>query len=89
MLRALREALQSSKSEAESQALRRDYLSRLPSSDKVARRLFAGRDFEGSSLVTLSDPNGIPRLQLKVDNAGKASIVFLSANGKAVRTIEP
>jgi hypothetical protein len=39
----------------------------------VARRLFAGRDKEGTSLVTLSDADGKPRLRLQVDKAGTAS----------------
>lgn len=89
VLRALGQALASAKSEADAQALRRDYLSRLPARDIVARRLFAGRDFEGSSLVTLSDPDGNPRLRLKVDKLGKASIVFLDPSGRIIRTIEP
>jgi hypothetical protein len=89
LLRALGQALQSAKSEAESQAIRRDYLSRLPARDVVARRLFAGRDVEGASLVTLSDPDGKPRLRLKVDKLGQPSITFLDPSGKAVRTIKP
>jgi hypothetical protein len=89
LVRALGQALQSAKSEAERQAIRRDYLSRLPARDIVARRLFAGRDVEGSSLVTLCDPDGKPRLRLKVDKLGQASITFLDPSGKTVRTIEP
>lgn len=89
LLRALGPALQSARSEAERQAIRRDYLSRIPARDIVARRLFAGRDVEGASLVTLSDPDGKPRLRLKVDGLGQASITFLDPSGKAVRTIKP
>jgi hypothetical protein len=89
LLTALRHALESAKSEAERQALRRDYLSRIPAREIVARRLFAGRDVEGSSLVALSDPDGKPRLRLQVDKLGKASITFLDPSGKAVRTIKP
>jgi hypothetical protein len=44
---------------------------------------------EGSSLVTLSDRDGQPRLQLKVDSLGKASITFLDSSGRVVRTIKP
>jgi hypothetical protein len=48
-----------------------------------------GRDVEGAAQLTLSDPDGKPRMQLKVDNAGKASITFLDSSGKVVRTIKP
>ena len=89
LLNDLRLALESAKTEAERQALRRDYLSRIPAREIVARRLFAGRDVEGSSLVTLSDPDGKPRLRLQVDKLGKASITFLDPSGRVVRTIKP
>ena len=89
LLNDLRLALQSAKSEAEQQAIRREYLSKLPAREIVARRLFAGRDVDGASLVTLSDPDGKPRLQLKVDSLGKASITFLDSSGRVVRTIKP
>lgn len=85
----LAQALRSAKSEEEAQAIRKEYLSKLPAREIVARRLFAGRDVEGASQVTLSDPDGKPRLQLKVDSLGKASITFLDANGRVVRTIKP
>ncbi|HEX6189271.1 MAG TPA: hypothetical protein VFZ40_14420 [Pyrinomonadaceae bacterium] len=81
--------LRTAKSASETESIKREYGSRIPARDIVARRLFAGRDLEGSSLVTLSDPDGKPRLQLKVDNAGRASIVFLDSGGKVVRTIRP
>lgn len=86
---ALKQAMQSGRSSAEMDALRREYLSRIPAREIVARRLFAGRDVEGSSLVTLSDPDGKPRLRLQVDKLGQASIVFLDPSGKTVRTIKP
>lgn len=89
LINDLRVALQSAKTEAEAQALRREYSSKLPAREIVARRLFAGRDVEGASQVTLSDPDGNPRLQLKVDKLGKASITFLDASGKVVRTLKP
>ena len=89
VLNDLRLALQSAKTEEEAQALRREYLAKLPAREIVARRLFAGRDVEGASLVTLSDQDGKPRLQLKVDKLGQANITFLDASGKVVRTIKP
>ena len=89
LLTALGHARDLAKSEAERQAITRDYLARIPARDIVARRLFAGRDVEGASLVTLSDPDGKPRLRLKVDKLGQASIVFLDQSGRTVRTIKP
>ena len=89
LLEELRQALQIAKTEAEAQAIRRDYLSRIPAREIVARRLFAGRDVEGSSLVTLSDQDGTARLRLKVDKNGQASITFLDPTGRAVKTIKP
>lgn len=89
LLNALRHALESAKTEAEKQAIRRNYLSRIPAREIVARRLFAGRDVDGASLVTLSDPDGKPKLILKVDSLGKASITFLDSSGRIVRTIKP
>lgn len=87
--KALQQAQRSGKSTAEMDAIRRDYLSRIPAREIVARRLFAGRDVEGASLVTLSDPDGKPRLRLKVDSGGQASIVFLDPTGRVVKTIKP
>ena len=89
VLASLSQALQSAKSTAEADSIRREYLSRIPAREIVARRLFAGRDREGASLVTLSDPDGKPRLRLQVDRLGKASIAFLDEAGKIVRRIEP
>ncbi|MFN2531860.1 MAG: hypothetical protein ABR555_11235 [Pyrinomonadaceae bacterium] len=65
---ALKQADQSGKSSAEMDALRREYLSRIPAREIVARRLFAGRDVEGSPLVTLSDPD-----KTKVATSGRQS----------------
>ena len=54
-----------------------------------ARRVFVGRDFDGQSLVTLSDRDGRPRLRLQVDTAGNPSIVFLDEQGRTVKSITP
>lgn len=70
-------------------SLTRHYLSLIPREDLVARRLFAGRDFSGASVVTLSDPAGRPRLRLQVDSLGQASITFLDDAGEVVRVITP
>jgi len=53
----------------------------------AARRLFAGRDADQSSVVSLSDPQGHPRLRLMVDSTGAASIQFLDTAGHVTRTI--
>ena len=53
----------------------------------AARRLFAGRDADQSSLVSLNDPHGRPRLRLMVDSTGAASIQFLDTLGRVKRTI--
>jgi hypothetical protein len=89
LVREFYQALNSAKSSAEAESIKKDYLSRIPARDFVARRLFAGRDKEGSSLVTLSDPDGKPRLRLEVDKLGQARITFLDPSGKVVRTIKP
>jgi len=65
------------------------HLSRIPQQEFVSRRLFVGRSWDRASLVTLSDPNGKPRLRLEVDSLGAASISFLDEEGEVVRTIEP
>ncbi len=82
-------AMAAANSVAEAESIRRTYMSKIPGRDVVARRLFAGRDVEGASLVTLSDPDGKPRLQLKVDSLGKASITFLDSSGRVIRIIKP
>ena len=89
LLTALQHALESAKSDVERQSIRREYLSRIPAREIVARRLFAGRDVEGSSLVTLADLDGKPRLRLQVDKLGKASISFLDPSGRTLRIIKP
>ena len=53
----------------------------------AARRLFAGRDGDHSSVVSLADPRGRPRLRLMVDSTGAASIQFLDTIGHVTRTI--
>ena len=89
MLDTLRRELQTAKSAAEAQLIRRRYLSHLPAREIVARRMFAGRDTAGSSVITLADQDGKPRLRLQVDKLGAASIVFLDSAGQPIRTIGP
>jgi hypothetical protein len=52
----------------------------------VAERFFAGKVLE-DSVVKLADKQGRPRLVLKVDGAGTASVEFLDEGGKVVRRI--
>jgi hypothetical protein len=46
-----------------------------------AARVYLGRDVGKSAVLSLSDPNGRPRLRLRVDSLGKASLEFLDENG--------
>lgn len=50
-------------------------------------RLFAGKTPDRAAQVGLSDANGKPRLVLKVEADGTASIEFLDADGKSVQRI--
>jgi hypothetical protein len=47
----------------------------------AAERIYVGRDPARSAVINLSDPNGKPRLRLKVDSSGGASLEFLDASG--------
>lgn len=47
----------------------------------MAQRIFVGRDPARNAVINLSDPNGKPRLRLKVDSLGMASLEFLDAAG--------
>jgi hypothetical protein len=51
-----------------------------------AERLFAGKS-KGDAMIKLADPQGRPRLLLKVGADGQPSIQFLDESGKVVRTI--
>jgi hypothetical protein len=46
-----------------------------------ATRVYLGRDRSKSAVLNLSDPNGKPRLRLRVDSLGKASLEFLDEKG--------
>lgn len=54
-----------------------------------ARRMFVGRDTDGSSRVALQDGAGRDRLVLSVSDAGSARIDFLDAAGKVTRSVTP
>jgi hypothetical protein len=51
------------------------------------RRVFVGKNSDRSALVSLADATGKPRLTLKVDADGAASIEFLDAEGKVVHRV--
>jgi hypothetical protein len=46
-----------------------------------ATRVYLGRDRNKAAVLNLSDPNGKPRLRLRVDSLGKASLEFLDEKG--------
>ena len=50
-------------------------------------RLFAGKTPDRAAQVGLADANGKPRLVLKVEADGTASIDFLDADGKTIQRI--
>lgn len=54
-----------------------------------SRRVFVGKNADKSATVALADANGKPRLMLKVEADGTASIEFLAADGKSVRRLTP
>ena len=82
-------AVESATSKEERDSLVDHYFSRIPRREIAARRLFVGRSWNQSSLVTLSDRDGRARLRLEVDSLGAASIQFLDDAGDVVRTITP
>ena len=47
----------------------------------AATRVYLGRDRSKSALLNLYDPSGRPRLRLRVDSLGKASLEFLDESG--------
>jgi hypothetical protein len=50
-----------------------------------SRRLFVGKNTDRAALVSLADAQGKPRLTLKVDADGSASIEFLDEAGKVTQ----
>ncbi|HEX5435854.1 MAG TPA: hypothetical protein VFW98_01750 [Gemmatimonadaceae bacterium] len=58
-----------------------------PGEPLAAQRLFVGRDQAKDAVVTLADKLGNPRLRLRVDSLGVASLDFLDANGHVTRRI--
>lgn len=52
-----------------------------------AQRMFLGKDPAKNAMLTLSDPNGKPRLRLVVDSLGAARIEFLDATGHVTSSL--
>jgi hypothetical protein len=51
------------------------------------RRVFVGKNADRSAMVSLADGKGQPRLLLRVDADGEATISFLDANGAVVQRL--
>jgi hypothetical protein len=51
------------------------------------RRVFVGKDTDRSAAIMLADADGHPRLKLRVEAAGQASIEFLDRDGKITQRI--
>lgn len=51
------------------------------------RRVFVGKNSDREATVSLADAAGKPRLVLKVDAAGAATIDFLDENGKTIQRL--
>jgi len=88
-LLAVYAAVEGASSEEERERIKQEMLPKIPPEELPARRLFVGRNIEGASLLSLHDASGRPRLNLEVDADGTASIAFLDASGRTVRTITP
>jgi len=53
----------------------------------VAQRVFVGKNREKAALLSLSDPQGHPRVQLIVDAQGDARLEFLDEKGAVVQSL--
>jgi hypothetical protein len=51
------------------------------------RRVFVGKETDRSAAIMLADADGHPRLRLRVEAAGQASIEFLDRDGKVTQRI--
>ena len=58
-------------------------------SDAEGQRVWAGRDGIGLASISLAAADGKERVRLQVAADGKASIVFLDADGKVLQTVAP
>jgi hypothetical protein len=76
-----------------------DRVSKLPPEQRKAfyekagilgqKRMFIGRDSDGSARIVLRDGAGRERLVMSVSDTGTARIDFLDTNGKVTRSLTP
>jgi hypothetical protein len=57
--------------------------------DAGGQRVWAGRDRGGLASISLAGTDGKERIRLQVSGEGKASIVFLDAEGKVLQELAP
>ena len=57
------------------------------SAPPAPRRVFVGKQADRAAAIMLADADGKPRLNLRVDASGQASIEFLDANGTIVQRL--
>jgi hypothetical protein len=53
------------------------------------RRIWVGRDADGTARVNLMDANGKKRILIEVKADGTPSLTFLDANGKVISQLPP
>jgi hypothetical protein len=82
-------AMEAAQSDDERHEIRNKMLPDIPAEELPAKRLYVGRETDGSSMLELCSATGKPRLRLSVGAEGNASIAFLDDQGQVVRTIEP
>lgn len=57
--------------------------------DAGGQRVWAGRNREGLASISLAGTDGKERIRLQVSGEGRASIVFLDAEGKVLQELAP
>lgn len=53
----------------------------------IVNRLYVGKSMDGNPLLLMSDANGVPRINIMVNEKGEGTIRFMDAQGRTVRTI--
>src|SRR5436190_2709607 len=53
----------------------------------VAPRVFVGRSLDRAAAIVLSDPQGRPRLRIRVDSSGVPALDFLDQDGRVTFTL--
>ena len=83
----LQDSIQKMAAGPEKDAAMKRFMEPRPGEPLFAQRAYVGRDPSKTALVLLSDKMGHPRLRLSVDSLGKASLDFMDADGKVIRSI--